>query len=125
MLRERTDINASETLVQESHQFADPLKTMEDLDPLLERIGEARTGSWEDVLHRVQAWMMNSFYSIKVRFLMPSGSHAATGRLGSSISQNWKATAIMFRPSFRSATTPFHILTKRKLSILYTSSLKK
>jgi len=41
MLRERTDINASETLVQEAHQFADPLKTIEDLDPLLERIGGA------------------------------------------------------------------------------------
>jgi erythromycin esterase len=42
MLRERTDMNAPETLVQQAHQFAHPLKTMEDLDPLLERIGEAR-----------------------------------------------------------------------------------
>jgi erythromycin esterase len=42
MLRERTDINASEALVQEARQFAHPLKTLQDLDPLLERIGEAR-----------------------------------------------------------------------------------
>jgi len=42
MLRERTDINAPGTLVQEAHKFAHPLKTTEDLDPLLERIGEAR-----------------------------------------------------------------------------------
>ena len=42
MLRDRTEANAPEALVQESHQFAQPLKTMDDLDPLLERIGEAR-----------------------------------------------------------------------------------
>lgn len=41
MLRDRTEANAPEALVQETRQFAHPLKTMEDLDPLLERIGDA------------------------------------------------------------------------------------
>jgi erythromycin esterase len=42
MLRDRTETHAPEALVQEARQIAHPLKTTEDLDPLLERIGEAR-----------------------------------------------------------------------------------
>lgn len=81
MLRERTDINASETLVQEAHQFADPLKTMEDLDPHLERIGEARIGSWEDVLHQASVddeLLLFDQSSISEEFRKPRG-HRAIG----------------------------------------------
>src|SRR5215207_402713 len=41
MLRDRTDINAPEILIQEARQIARPLKTLEDLDPFIERIGNA------------------------------------------------------------------------------------
>src|ERR671923_1229100 len=44
MLRDRArilDENAVEILAEEVHQFAYPLKTSEDLDPLIERIGDA------------------------------------------------------------------------------------
>jgi erythromycin esterase len=44
MLRDRARIaeeNAVETLVEEVHQFAHPLNTREDLEPLIERIGDA------------------------------------------------------------------------------------
>jgi erythromycin esterase len=45
MLRDRAqtiDENAVETLAEEARQFAFPLKTRKDLDPLIERIGNAR-----------------------------------------------------------------------------------
>ncbi len=44
MLRDRTQTeeNAVETLVEEVRQISHPLKTAEDLDPLIERIGNAR-----------------------------------------------------------------------------------
>jgi erythromycin esterase len=42
MLRDRTEANISEDLIQETRQFAHPLKTKEDLDPLIEKIGNAR-----------------------------------------------------------------------------------
>lgn len=44
MLRDRmrTEDRAPELLIEEARQFCHPLKTAEDLDPLLERIGEAR-----------------------------------------------------------------------------------
>jgi erythromycin esterase len=44
MLRDRArkEDNAVETLVEEVHQFTRPLKTIEDLDPLMEQIGTAR-----------------------------------------------------------------------------------
>ena len=45
MLRDRTrrtDEEAVESLAEEVHQIAYPLKTREDLDPLIERIGDAR-----------------------------------------------------------------------------------
>jgi erythromycin esterase-like protein len=44
MLHERAqtvDENAVATLAEEARQFSHPLKTREDLDPLMERIGEA------------------------------------------------------------------------------------
>ena len=44
MLRDRARIseeNAVETLAEEARQFAHPLNTKEDLDPLIERIGDA------------------------------------------------------------------------------------
>src|SRR5688572_16443039 len=44
MLRNRAQIadeNAVETLAEEVHQFGYPLNTREDLDPLMERIGDA------------------------------------------------------------------------------------
>src|SRR5688572_11750 len=42
MLRDRMEANASADLIRETRQFAHPLKTKEDLDPLIERIGDAR-----------------------------------------------------------------------------------
>src|SRR5215210_1547957 len=44
MLRDRArkEDNAVETLVEEVCQFTRPLKTIEDLDPLMEQIGTAR-----------------------------------------------------------------------------------
>src|SRR5688572_17768794 len=45
MLRDRArawDKNAVQTLAEEVREFAHPLKTSEDLDPLIERIGDAQ-----------------------------------------------------------------------------------
>jgi hypothetical protein len=87
------------------------------------KVPEARMGSWEDVLHQARTddeLLLFDQSSISDEFRKPRGHRA----IGVVYNRNWKATAIMFQPSFPSATTPFYILTNRKPCIHCTLSLK-